>query len=399
MIENNILNINDILNKIVLEYKNIFCNNLQEALSTHNVLSSLNYIQNKETILSELRIIFIETHENLQMRDILYLSKKNINILRLQLEKIMIQINSININNISGGTGDGNNNINGINDGSDWMNDKFVTQKTNKCISKTRNALIRFLNDYGIGKVDFKGKFGGSILDFTNKRISSILINAIIIEIKDIFWSKCPIEDGKFKYQIIELNNKYKTLSEFMIGFVGGNNKNIKLPNLSIKTVSMMINKLSEINIENKCQTIGNFEECISTVREGLIASINGADSADGDDYMTLFCYILMKSNPHYLPSQLQTTKIISQRKTQDKYFIDCCVAMKALRNFCNVLFKNENKNNTQIGIITQTNTQTQPIINDNTQINNNNKKQVEKIEKKKVVLVDSLAAKQIAAK
>ncbi len=36
-----------------------------------------------------------------------------------------------------------------MNDGSDWMNHKFVTQKTSKCITKIRNALIR--------KVDCKG--------------------------------------------------------------------------------------------------------------------------------------------------------------------------------------------------------------------------------------------------
>eukprot|EP00483_Globobulimina_turgida_P000435 UN00435 len=106
----------------------------------------------------------------------------------------------------------------------------------------------------------------------------------------------------------------------------------------------MMINKIKMINDEIECKTISDFEDCIATVREALIASINGADSADGDDYMPLFCYILMKGVPHYLPSQLQTTKVISQRKLQDKYFIDCCVAMKALRNFCNVLFKNENE-------------------------------------------------------
>merc|ERR1712129_58034 len=50
-------------------------------------------------------------------------------------------------------------------------------------------------------------------------------------------------------------------------------------------------------------------------------------------------------------------TKIISQRKTQDKYFIDCCVAMKALRNFCNVLFKTADEQTTtdeqkEIGVI-----------------------------------------------
>ncbi len=69
----------------------------------------------------------------------------------------------------------------------------------------------------------------------------------------------------------------------------------------------MMINKLSQINDENEGQTVGNFEDCICTVREALIASINGAYSADGDDYMTLFCDMLMKSVPNYLPSQLQT--------------------------------------------------------------------------------------------
>merc|ERR1712228_24645 len=108
----------------------------------------------------------------------------------------------------------------------------------------------------------------------------------------------------------------------------------------------------------------------ISTVRESLIAAINGADSADGDDYMPLFCYIVMKGMPNRLPSQLQTTKIISQRKSQQKYFIDACVAMKALRNFCNVLFKTENEteskedNEKEIGVIIREEQQTTPSPN-----------------------------------
>merc|ERR1712083_1258000 len=73
-----------------------------------------------------------------------------------------------------------------------------------------------------------------------------------------------------------------------------------------------------------------------------LVATINGANSAGGDDYLPLFCYVIMKGMPQHLPSQLQTAKVISQRKEQDKFFIDCCVAMKALRNFCNVLFEDD---------------------------------------------------------
>merc|ERR1712228_176805 len=108
----------------------------------------------------------------------------------------------------------------------------------------------------------------------------------------------------------------------------------------------------------------------ISTVRESLIAAINGADSADGDDYMPLFCYIVMKGMPNRLPSQLQTTKIISQRKSQQKYFIDAFVAMKVLRNFCNVLFKTENEteskdeNEKEIGVIIREEQQTTPSPN-----------------------------------
>ena len=228
----------NILNKVVNEYRNEFCNNLEEALSTHNVLSSLNYIQNKETILKELRVIAIETHENLQMRDILYLSKRSMNILRLQIEKITNTVNEMVMNN-NNNNNNPNQQINAIQDGSDWMNDKFVVFRTSKCISKSRNALIRFLNDYGIGKVDFKRKFGGSVLDFGNKRISTILVNAIIFEIKDVFWNRCNIEDSKFKYQIIELNNKFNTLKEFILGFLNiseeeysKNENKIKLPNL-----------------------------------------------------------------------------------------------------------------------------------------------------------------------
>merc|ERR1712154_656464 len=113
-----------------------------------------------------------------------------------------------------------NGQINSIHDGSDWMNDKFVVFRTSKCISKTRNALIRFLNDYGIGKVDFKQKFGGSILQFADKRISTILVNAIVYEIKDIFWRRCDIEDCKFEHQIIELNHKFVTFEQFILGFL-----------------------------------------------------------------------------------------------------------------------------------------------------------------------------------
>ena len=116
----------------------------------------------------------------------------------------------------------------------------------------------------------------------------------------------------------------------------------VKIPTLSEETLSMMIERVQQINSPSETVTISDFQDCIATVRESLVASINGADSASGDDYLPLFCYVVMKGLPSYLPSQLQTAKVISQRKEQDKYFIDCCVAMKALRNFCNVLFKTE---------------------------------------------------------
>jgi len=384
-------NLAQVLSNVVAEYRNEFCNNLREALSTHNVLSSLNYIQNKESILKELRIIAVETHENLQMRDILLLSKRNIDMLRPQIEKISASLTEVAAAAASqsehdeeqqqpqqqqqtetgggpqGGTS-GMHTFHGMQDGSDWMNDKFVVLRTSKCISKIRNALIRFLNDYGIGRVDFKRKFGGSVLDFGNKRISTILVNAIIFEIGDIFWSRCPIEDGKFKFQIIELNSKFATLTDFILGFLSiplddyqARKHKYKLPKLSEASMNMMISKLKYINDAQQCVTIADFEDCICTVRDSLVACINGADSAGGDDYMPLFCYILMKGVPSYLPSQLQTCKVISQRKQQDKYFIDCCVAMKALRNFCNVLFKTENEND--FNVLQQQQQQQQQIV------------------------------------
>ena len=144
----------------------------------------------------------METHENLQMRDILFLSKQHVNILRMQIEKIGASIAELQHKE----------GMIGIDDGSDWMKDKFTINTTAKGISKVRNALIRFLNDYGIGKVDFKFKFGGSVLDFANKRISRILVNAIIFEVHDLFWNRCPIEDPKFKHQIDALNEKFPTL-------------------------------------------------------------------------------------------------------------------------------------------------------------------------------------------
>merc|ERR1712244_95665 len=130
-----------------------------------------------------------------------------------------------------------------------------------------------------------------------------------------------------------------------------------------------MGDKFKQINDASQCETIADFEDCIATVRESLVAAINGADSADGDDYMPLFCYIIMKGVPEHLPSQLQTTKVISQRKEQDKYFIDCCVAMKALRNFCNVLFETNNNHtdNKNIGVITITQKQNNNNNNANT--------------------------------
>ena len=155
-----------------------------------------------ESVLKELRVIAVETHENLQMRDILFLSKGHCAILRLQIEKIKASVAELQHKE----------GMNGIDDGSDWMKDKFTINTTARGISKIRNALIRFLNDYGIGKVDFKHKFGGSVLDFADKRISRVLVNAVITEIGDLFWSRCPIEDPKFEHQIAALNDKFPTL-------------------------------------------------------------------------------------------------------------------------------------------------------------------------------------------
>jgi len=347
--------LNGILEKVVTEYEDTFCNDLEDALSTHNVLSALNYIQNKESVLKELRVIAVETHENLQMRDILFLSKQHVHILRMQIEKIKSSIAELQDKE----------GMIGIDEGSDWMKDKFTINTTAKGISKIRNALIRFLNDYGIGKVDFKYKFGGSVLDFTNKRISRVLVNAVIFEVHDMFWSRCPIEDPKFKHQIQALNDKFPTLKDFMLAFLNARSdavesKKVSLPKLSEESLSMMIERVESMSSDSATVTISDFQDSIATVRETLVASINGADSASGDDYLPLFCYVIMKGLPDYLPSQLQTAKVISQRKEQDKYFIDCCVAMKALRNFCNVLFKTEHEE--EVTTSTTTNGQTSTI-------------------------------------
>ena len=69
-------------------------------------------------------MIGAETHQNLQMRDILFLSKQKTALLRTQIERIRGMQMESELD-------------------SDWM-------------AETRNALIRFLDDHGIGKVDFK---------------------------------------------------------------------------------------------------------------------------------------------------------------------------------------------------------------------------------------------------
>lgn len=69
-------NFNQILLNIINEYSNKFNKNLLLKLSTNNILQTLNYIQTKEQVLHELRNIATETYLNLQIRDILYLSKK-----------------------------------------------------------------------------------------------------------------------------------------------------------------------------------------------------------------------------------------------------------------------------------------------------------------------------------
>ena len=125
------------LASVVAEYRDVFCDSLQQSLSTQRVLSQLNYIQNQEGLLRQLRVIGAETHQNLQMRDILFLSKQKTPLLRTQIERIRGMQMESELD-------------------SDWMADRFVSGSTAKVISKTRNALIRFLNDHGIGKVDFK---------------------------------------------------------------------------------------------------------------------------------------------------------------------------------------------------------------------------------------------------
>eukprot|EP01084_Bolivina_argentea_P276827 472432_1 len=311
----NVRNVDEILRKVADEYVNNFFNN-SFLLSTQNVIF--------QTQLKKMRKIAAETHANLQIKDILKLAKSNINVLLTRLTMIRSTVNT----NMS--------NTPIVIDDSDWMNDRFVSSKNTKIISKTRNALVKFLNDFGIGKVDFKGKFGGQVLKFEDKRIASILHNALIFEICDVFWCRGDFEDNKFTKQLVQLADKFQTFDKFRVFaqkcFLKETDNAVKFTNTCIPTHSMnrLIIKFQEINIVDHL-TLAHFEDVLSKVYQCVC------------DNMLLLCYIIMKAVPTYLPSQLQTCKIISQRKKQDDYFIYCVRAMQNLRFFWNQLYGKQN--------------------------------------------------------
>ena len=56
----------------------------------------------------------------------------------------------------------------------------------------------------------------------------------------------------------------------------------------------------------------------------------------------------------------------MSQRKHQDKYFVDCCVAAKAVRNFSDTLFP-------EFNVSPNNNNNNNNNINNNNQTHNNN--------------------------
>ncbi|ETO26321.1 hypothetical protein RFI_10816 [Reticulomyxa filosa] len=183
-----------IFDQIVEKYQNNYCYRLQESLSTKNILTALNFLQTMEQTLKDLKVRAQEAHENLQVREILGLAKPSLHLLRDQLQRL-VSIFRLGKRPIC-----------------HWINLQMVCISLfffhtyvfilsisiviiiiiviviAVCsISKFRSALIRHLNSTGIGKVDFKHKFGGAIINFTDKRVSNILVNAIIREIYDVF--------------------------------------------------------------------------------------------------------------------------------------------------------------------------------------------------------------------
>ena len=59
------------------------------------------------------------------------------------------------------------------------------------------------------------------MLDFGNKLIATILVNAIIDEVSSDFWTRCSLEDAKFAREMVLLNSKCAALETFIPLFLG----------------------------------------------------------------------------------------------------------------------------------------------------------------------------------
>ncbi|ETO08060.1 hypothetical protein RFI_29331, partial [Reticulomyxa filosa] len=239
-----------------------YCYRLEDSLSTNNILTSLNFLQTMEQTLNDLKVRTQEANENLQIREILLLAKSSLHLLQDELEKLLCE--PVHTKDPRPQP-------------SDWEKDRFC-----------RSAVVRHLNGTGIDRIDFKQRFGGEALNFANKRISNVLVNAIIGEIYQLFILFCICIFYLFIYtqfqeQTQRLSNLYPSFKDFSNTFL--EKKMDEMPRISESAIQLAVNEFRQID---QATTVFEVEKHLANCREMLVAAIQGSETTLGDDYLPM---------------------------------------------------------------------------------------------------------------
>jgi len=206
------------------------------------------------------------------------------------------------------------------------VEDRFVSRRTARLMSKMRNELIRFLNTFGISRCQQNSKFMTlPALNFGNEYVALTLQDYVLQQLGPNFWIS-GLSDHAFNGYLTDLNEHFTDYKHFF-EFVDRRNP----PQITSTTVKLIIEDLKEMSNTSQC---GFKVKVLRRCRDSLSSVLALYPHTSSDDYLPFFCYIVMRANiPNFL-SQMHYIKIVSQRKTMEKVFVDCIVAVKYLLSF-----------------------------------------------------------------
>jgi len=185
--------------------------------------------------------------------------------------------------------------------------------------------VIVFLNNKGISGLETRTPHFPE-LDYGNGYVATLIIDSVLRSVKD-FWITTCLEDTNFAGMLRSLNQHFKNYNDFYhLQFP----KRRRIVSPGPKVLEAVV---QEFRKTCNYKMVGPRLEALRASREYLVACLSLCPDASSDDFLPLYCYCLMRACvPHFLAT-LHMIKVVSQRRSQEKWFLDCCVAVKHLKS------------------------------------------------------------------